>query len=279
MQEKGETVMYCEKCGNQLPDDSLFCDKCGAKVGESIKKRMPEREIERNMAEQAENAAGHLENAAGPRINTDSQKEYMNLPAGITQDENGNFRWTYRLDMIKVPVLRNILMKIMFFSCLGVSALLGIINLIQGEDLDVVLTGVGIFCIVGVVLCLITFIVYYIVISIHGRFYTVDHLMNEEGVEHIQSPEETAQSEKMEKLVFVLELLNPDPATVGLSMAGQEHLISKYKDVKKIVAARKYHLIKVNNDLQHNHIYATPKQYEFVWNYIVTHCPNAKIKG
>ena len=103
--------------------------------------------------------------------------------------------------------------------------------------------------------------------------------MNEEGVEHIQSPEETAQSDKMNKLIFVLGLIDPDPAMAGLAMAGQDHMISKYKDVKKVVAARKYGLIKVNNALQHNHIYATPKQYEFVWNYIVTHCPNAKIKG
>lgn len=25
--------MYCEKCGNQIPDDALFCPKCGAKQG------------------------------------------------------------------------------------------------------------------------------------------------------------------------------------------------------------------------------------------------------
>lgn len=24
--------MYCFKCGNQIPDDSIFCSKCGAKV-------------------------------------------------------------------------------------------------------------------------------------------------------------------------------------------------------------------------------------------------------
>ena len=24
--------MYCEKCGNKLPDDAKFCDKCGNKT-------------------------------------------------------------------------------------------------------------------------------------------------------------------------------------------------------------------------------------------------------
>ena len=26
--------MYCRKCGNQIPNDSLFCPKCGADVAE-----------------------------------------------------------------------------------------------------------------------------------------------------------------------------------------------------------------------------------------------------
>ena len=24
--------MFCEKCGNQIPDDARFCNKCGAKI-------------------------------------------------------------------------------------------------------------------------------------------------------------------------------------------------------------------------------------------------------
>lgn len=37
--------------------------------------------------------------------------------------------------------------------------------------------------------------------------------------------------------------------------------------------------MKKNPVLQHNHIYAYPHQYEFVWNYITAHCPNAKVKA
>lgn len=31
--------MYCRKCGNEIPDDSVFCLKCGTKV------EKPEQEI------------------------------------------------------------------------------------------------------------------------------------------------------------------------------------------------------------------------------------------
>lgn len=294
--------MFCEKCGNQLPDDSLFCDKCGAKVEDGVPAAgalgkgaqavgvqvtgAPNGGNTGNtgMAQGGGNTGnagmaqgGATSGSVAPVMMQASARQ--NLPKGITLDESGNYRWTYKLDMIKVPVLRNMIMKIIFFSCLGVGAFIGLINLIQGEDLDVILTGGGILAIVGLVILAITFVVYYIVISIHGRYYTVDLLMNERGVEHIQSPEEDAQSDKMKKLVFALELLNPDPATIGLAMAGKEHMTSEYKDVKKVVAAHRYGLIKVHNTLQQNHIYAYPEQYEFVWNYITQHCPNAKIKG
>ncbi len=248
--------MYCEKCGQELSERSVFCKNCGAKVAGASAQQMIGRQAEQN----------HME--SNP-----------NLPEGIMLDEKGNYRWTYRLDMIKAPVLRNMLMKIMFFSCLGVGVFLAVIQLIAGADLEEMATS---FCIIvfgiGGGLSLLTFIMYYIVIPIHGSIYTVDHVMNEKGIEHIQSPEENERSEKMKKLVLILNLLNPDPAMMGMTMAAKEHLVSEYKDVKKVVAARRYNLIKVNNTLQHNHIYAYPHQYEFVWNYVVSHCPKAKTR-
>jgi len=24
--------MYCNKCGNEIPDESIFCNKCGSKI-------------------------------------------------------------------------------------------------------------------------------------------------------------------------------------------------------------------------------------------------------
>lgn len=29
-------MIYCRKCGNQMPDDSVFCSKCGCNQNESI---------------------------------------------------------------------------------------------------------------------------------------------------------------------------------------------------------------------------------------------------
>lgn len=28
--------MYCEKCGQQLPDDASYCPNCGAKTGRQL---------------------------------------------------------------------------------------------------------------------------------------------------------------------------------------------------------------------------------------------------
>lgn len=256
--------MYCEKCGAKLQDDSIFCEKCGTKVNNG------------SSTEPLRDSGTRVDALQDNGVRMERSEP---LPKGITRDEQGNYRWTYRLNMLKTPVVRNMMIKIMFLCCLGVGVFFALIQLITGEDLDEIVRG---FCVIvfgiGGGLSVITFIVYYIVISIHGVIYTVDHIMNEKGIEHIQSPEENERSKKMKKLVFVLNLITMDPAMMGMTMAAKEHLVSEYKDVKKVIAARRYGLIKVNNALQHNHIYAYPEQYEFVWNYIVSNCPDAKIK-
>lgn len=42
--------MFCEKCGNQIPDTARFCTNCGASVGGEVKKdtveRIPDTEIQ-----------------------------------------------------------------------------------------------------------------------------------------------------------------------------------------------------------------------------------------
>ena len=64
----------------------------------------------------------------------------------------------------------------------------------------------------------------------------------------------------------------------SLAVAAGDTFVSRYSDVKAVIAKRRNDLIKVNNVLQRNTIYAEPHQYEFVWNYITSHCPDAKVK-
>ncbi|MBE6005498.1 MAG: zinc ribbon domain-containing protein [Lachnospiraceae bacterium] len=201
------------------------------------------------------------------------------LPEGIFRDSKGAFHWQYELNMIKNPVVLFLIIKIFFGVCFGVGLMLALMVLIEDGDFEdairfllIVTFGIGgLMIVMGV-------IAYYILVAIKGGRYTVVHSMDENSVQHLQTPAEKDQSRKMRSLLFVMGLLTDNPSSVGLSMGARDEMESAYKDVRKVIASRRHDLIKVNNLLQHNQIYAYPHQYEFVFNYIASHCPNAKIK-
>ena len=53
--------------------------------------------------------------------------------------------------------------------------------------------------------------------------------------------------------------------------------VSSFENVKKVIRKKGFNAIKVNELLEKNQVYASEEDYEFVWEYIVKRCPNAKI--
>ena len=63
----------------------------------------------------------------------------------------------------------------------------------------------------------------------------------------------------------------------GLLSSAGGSLYSRFSNVKKIKTVRKKDLIIIRCRLTRNHVYVTQEDYDFVYDYIVGHCPNAKI--
>lgn len=201
------------------------------------------------------------------------------LPEGIFRDSNGAFHWQYELNMITNPVILFLIIKLFFGVCFGVGLMMALMMIIvDGDFEDAIKTLLIVTFGIGGLMVVIGVIAYFIIVAIKGGKYTVVHTMDETSVQHLQTPAEKDQSKKMRTLLFVMGMLSDSPSAVGLSMGARDEMESEYKDVKKVIASRRQDLIKVNNVLQHNHIYAYPHQYEFVFNFIASHCPNAKIK-
>ncbi|MBE6910192.1 MAG: zinc-ribbon domain-containing protein [Ruminococcaceae bacterium] len=241
--------MFCPNCGSELPENSAFCEKCGAALGHTAQ--------------------------SGPVLTQDPS-----LPEGIFRDGNGAYHWVYHLDMKRNPVPLLVLLKIMVYICGGMAVIIFFMTWLNHNTLAAAVKAFAIvFFGIGGFLVVIIWTAWLVVMKIHGGNYTVEHLMTEDRVEHLQTQEEIEQSKKVKTLVFVLGMLSDDPGAMGLAMGGQEELTSRYADVKKIIASPRHDLIKVNNVLQHNHIYAYPHQYKFVWNYLTSHCPNARVQG
>lgn len=292
--------MFCTNCGNNIPDDSSFCPNCGTpvKMRPDTSGVQPNPNLQ-NTGTTFGAAQGQYNANQQPMGNTGtngvsfggSKGQYTasngepvliqdpSLPEGIFRDSNGAFHWQYELNMITNPVILFLIIKLFFGVCFGVGLMMALMMIIvDGDFEDAMKTLLIVTFGIGGLMVVIGVIAYFIIVAIKGGKYTVVHTMDETSVQHLQTPAEKDQSKKMRTLLFVMGMLSDSPSAVGLSMGARDEMESEYKDVKKVIASRRQDLIKVNNVLQHNHIYAYPHQYEFVFNFIASHCPNAKIK-
>lgn len=292
--------MFCTNCGNNIPDDSSFCPNCGTpvKMRPDTSGVQPNPNLQ-NTGTTFGAAQGQYNANQQPMGNTGtngvsfggSKGQYTasngepvliqdpSLPEGIFRDSNGAFHWQYELNMITNPVILFLIIKLFFGVCFGVGLMMALMMIIvDGDFEDAMKTLLIVTFGIGGLMVVIGVIAYFIIVAIKGGKYTVVHTMDETSVQHLQTPAEKDQSKKMRTLLFVMGMLSDSPSAVGLSMGARDEMESEYKDVKKVIASRSQDLIKVNNVLQHNHIYAYPHQYEFVFNFIASHCPNAKIK-
>lgn len=252
--------MFCPNCGTQLPDGSKFCAKCGTALNGQTG------------AETAE--AAH---AAEPRLVQDPS-----LPEGIFRDENGAYHWVYHLNMLRNPAPILTVFKVFFLVISGISVFFFVISLLGGTGLkDSLRFYIIMFFGMNALFFVLGSIAWGIMTLRRGARYTIEHMMNEELVAYLQTPEEQERSRQIGALAVAAGAISGNLSTMGIgltqgSMNGA--FVSRYPDVKAVIASRRFHLIKVNNVLQHNQIYAYPHQYDFVWSFITSHCPNAKIK-
>lgn len=133
---------------------------------------------------------------------------------------------------------------------------------------------------VTVGLSLLFMIVWLIMAKARGGWYVVEHMMDENRVVYLSTPEEQRKMHGWTLASFILAIAgdNMTVATNSVALAGAERFDSEYTDVREIQAVKHRDLIKVNNILQRNTIYAAPHQYDFVYKYIVSHCPDAKVR-
>ena len=65
---------------------------------------------------------------------------------------------------------------------------------------------------------------------------------------------------------------------IGYNAASKSESTSEWSRVTKVKCRKKMQTIYVNSRLDHNQIYVEPEDFDFVKDFIVSHCTNAKIK-
>ena len=201
----------------------------------------------------------------------------------INPEENGTYRWVFELPMFTNPTI--------LFSTWNVLAIaFGIVYLfmliltlpdILSGDWDGFVGMTRMFVILLVVFLVIGVIAYLILAWIYGGKYVAVFHMGEHSITHTQIPSQQKKSRAIGALTSLAGSYsgNLSMTGLGINLAAGGGMTTEYANVRTLRACPKRNLIKINTRLLHNQVYASDEDFAFVLQYLVDHCPRAKVKG
>ena len=212
----------------------------------------------------------------GTQLPDTADKNYQGSEIKLCND--GKYRWVYKLNMLTNPVILFTVLKIFFFIMAGMLLIFGVIPaafkgewssiLDMGKVLLIVLAGMAVLTIISLII--LTFL--------YGGRYCVLFEMDEEQIKHIQMP---SQFKKAQILGWITAMTgaatgNLTATGTGILSSAKQVSTSTFKVVRRIKPLRWLKCIKVHEPFEHNQIYVPKKDFDFVYNYIKSHCPKVK---
>lgn len=202
-------------------------------------------------------------------------KDYSNSSVQLCSD--GKYRWIYAVNMWKNPNILFLVFKIFFWVFVIVWGFMIIIMLFEdGWNLEMMWDISLPFLILMGVFPVITLISYAIVAAIYGGKYTMLFEMDEHHIAQILSQAKKAQAIGM--ITAAVGVLSGKPAMAGLgiSTAARTDMSSNFSSVRSVKPYRHCNLIKVNELFFKNQVYVRDEDFDFVYEYIKSHCPRIK---
>lgn len=200
----------------------------------------------------------------------------------VTLCPDGKYRWTYEMKILRNPSIFLLVWKILFFVILGIFCFVIIFDIAEwGFKPDRMLETakfLGYFMIGMTVLTVLAYLLY---AAIMGGKYIVDFTLDENGVIHSQTPSQAKKAKKIGALAAAAGAMAGRPSAAGAGLAATRTVMSTdFSRVKSVKAFRRRNLIKVNQTLSKNQVYVCDEDFDFVFEYIVSHVPETtKIKN
>lgn len=257
--------MYCENCGAELGGGAKFCPNCGSALGgipstaesgtDSEPKRNPTKPAVKQRAAQSEKVSEN-----------------------ITRGADGKYRWVYEMNLFKNAGTFLLVWKIFFFIILGMFAFLVLIQSGgRGFWWDGFWDTAKVFGYILVGMTALSALGYLLYAAIMGGKYIVEFEMDEKGILHKQTAAQAKKAKKLGRATMLAGAASGRVGTVGVGMNAQRtEMYSDFAKVRKVKAYPRRGLIKANERLEHNQVYAAKEDFAFVENYIVSHCVNMK---
>ena len=192
--------------------------------------------------------------------------------------EDGKYRWRYELNMVKNPVIMITVFKVFFYIVLIMFLIFCPIFYLADGNWEGAL---GMLKTMGIVLgifAVLTVLSTALLNLIFGGKYVALFEMDEKEINHIQIPVQVSRARKLGILTFFVGLFAKRPSTMGAGLlsTAKSTSTSEFDKVRRVRSRRWLHTIKVNQLLDRNQIYVPDEDYDFVYDFIKSHCPNLK---
>ena len=197
----------------------------------------------------------------------------------VTLYPDGKYRWVYEVPMLKNP---SILFDV--YWVLGISfGLVWLFNvLLIGCEGDLSLESLwdfsSVFLILMLVFAVIGYVAYVIVAWTYGWKYVVLFTLDAKEAVHQQMPRQMKKAKVLGALTALVGAAAGKPGVVGSGILASSRSTSTsvLANVKRIKARRRLNLIKVNQLLNKNRVFVPDEDFDFVYDFLCQHCPNAK---
>ncbi len=198
----------------------------------------------------------------------------------ITMCPDGKYRWVYELDMYKSSVIIKEVWRAMLIAGVIVLAFLFVINVMDNDLMEALEFVAQVAAVLFSIFLVLSIIGYLIFAFIIGGKYCVVFEMDDAGVNHKQHEKHVKKSQLIGAITTLAGAVGSSLGTAGTGIlaAARTSMYSNFDDVKELEILPKQHLIRLNESLSRNQVYADDEDFVFVANYIKTYCRNAKVR-
>lgn len=192
---------------------------------------------------------------------------------------DGKYRWVYEVNMLTNYSILFDVWKVLGIS-MGILVLLFVVIAVfdGGWDVDMLIGMASTLGIVALVMLVLGLIGYFVYAAISGWKYAVLFIMDEKEVVHQQMPNTVKKGQLIGALTILAGLASGRPGAVGTGVLAQSRLsmTSTLAHVERLISCRKINLIKVNERFEKNRVYVNTEDFDFVYDFLLTHCTHLK---
>ena len=191
----------------------------------------------------------------------------------IFPSPDGKYRWTYALSLYKNPTILWMILKIFFWIVFGLYVFSCLLQLGDSDFwFDGLWAQTKVFGIIALVMMGLSLVGYLIYALMMGGKYVVEFEMDETGVTHTQIPAQAEKARRIGALTAAAGALSGKPGVAGAGMlsASRSSMRSDFAHVRTVRAYKRRSVIKVNERLFKNQVYADREDFDFVLAYITS---------